>query len=465
MLNTGISLQRLATKAGVGFTPKKLFSNGEAGVWYDPSDVEASLTWRRNLLEYTESFDNNYWAKQNLNINSNQTVAPDGTTTADKIAEIATNTTYHFVLRGTTLSAGIYTLSAHFKASERNYAALTIRANGSADRIAVLFDLVNGTVSDTETFGSPSNTSYSITSVGNGWYKCSVTVSHTSGSLTSCFSPHNDGNGDGIINLDYAGTAGHGVFVWGAQLEEGSTATEYQPIRSTFDNAFKQAFPKHTLYQNEYGKTPVTGLGQSVGLMLDKSQGVAFGDEEVTNGGFGSASNWAINSADAASNISNGVAYVESAGSNAYITQQLTGVTAGKTYVLKFNYINAQGTGLAYVRYAGTSLAPTGSHEVGELSYIFTAGSGSPELRFMTFANDGVSFTIDNVSVKEVKGSHATQSDSTKRPVFARHPERGRVNLLKYTEEFDNGFYDKGSNTVVTANYGVAPNGTQTADR
>ena len=61
MLNSGVSLQRLATKAGVGFTPKKLFSNGEAGVWYDPSDVEASLTWRRNLLEYTESFDNSYY--------------------------------------------------------------------------------------------------------------------------------------------------------------------------------------------------------------------------------------------------------------------------------------------------------------------------------------------------------------------------------------------------------------------
>jgi hypothetical protein len=468
MLNSGVSLQRLATKAGVGFTPKKLFSNGEAGVWYDPSDVEASLTWRRNLLEYTESFDNNYWAKQNLNINSNQTVAPDGTTTADKIAEIATNTTYHFVLRGTTLSAGIYTLSAHFKASERNYAALTIRANGSADRIAVLFDLVNGTVSDTETFGSPSNTSYSITSVGNGWYKCSVTVSHTSGSLTSCFSPHNDGNGDGIINLDYAGTAGHGVFVWGAQLEEGSTATEYQPIRTTFDNAFKQAFPKHTLYQDHNGGTPVTGLGQAVGLMLDKSEGVAL-TEKFVDTEFDVPSEWVLESQ---LSITNGELDLASSATSGGAGAYTDGATVvGRMYRIEFEVAELSGTSIhaALCNSAGgsnqqaitPSVTTTGKH-----TFTITATGASTTGARLRFAKgSGLTAKVLNFSMKEVSGSHATQSDSTKRPVFARHPERGRVNLFKYTEEFDNGYWSKGPNTVVTANYGVAPNGTQTADR
>jgi hypothetical protein len=454
MLNTGVSLQRLATKAGVGFTPKKLFSNGEAGVWYDPSDVEASLTWRRNLLEYTESFDNSYWSESFVTVDSDFATSPNGSQTAEKVTE-TTGNGQHLVYKSGVTQTGNKVFSVYVKQGSGSRLLRMIDYNATdGGQGETYFNITNGTVAQ----GSGI-----IESTGNGWYRCSIT------STTTVSSQYYISMGKEVSAGNYAyvytGDGSSNFYIWGAQLEEGSTATEYQPIRSTFNNAFKQAFPKHTLYQNEYGKTPVTGFGQAVGLMLDKSQGVAFGDEEVTNGGFDSASNWTIYSADAASNISNGVAYVESAGSNAYMIQQLTGITAGKTYVIKFNYINGQGTGLAYVRYAGTDLAPSGVHEVGEVSYIFTAGSGSQELRFMTYATDGASFTIDDVSVKEVSGSHATQSDSTKRPVYARHPERGRVNLFKYTEELDNSYYDHLNGLTVTPNAGVAPDGSQTADR
>ena len=423
MLNSGVSLQRLATKAGVGFTPKKLFSNGEAGVWYDPSDVEASLTWRRNLLEYTESLDNSYYDHLGgLTVTANAGVAPDGSQTADRLNFTNNN------------------LSRLEKAFP----------NGLANT-SVVYSVWMRTESG----------SVSLDLGHQGTGKTNVTVTTEWQRFTHTFI---DADGSFYPRVQNDEAVAKSVLSWGWQIEYANEATEYQPIRTTFDNAFKQAFPKHTLYQDERGLVPVTGLGQAVGLMLDKSEGVAFGDEEVTNGGFDSASNWTISAADAASNISNGVAYVESAGSNAYMTQQLTGVTAGKTYVIKFNYINAQGTGLAYVRFASTDLAPVGSYGVGRNSYIFTAGSGSQELRFMTYATVGASFTIDDVSVKEVKGSHATQSDSTKRPVFARHPERGRVNLLKYTEEFDNGFWGKSDATVIP-NAIQSPTGESTADK
>jgi len=433
MLNTGISLQRLATKAGVGFTPKKLFSNGEAGVWYDPSDVEASLTWRRNLLEYTEAFDNSAWIKTGTtSVTSNAGVAPNGTQTADRVNNFDD-------AQGDRLKQTITITNSTLRGS--------VWVKGEGSNIGKDITLVIKRQGGTYTGSSSTHT------LTDSWVRLDGNITQLS-----------DNTGASLVFSSPASNSAESFLVWGAQIEQSSTATEYQPIRTTFDNTFKQAFPKHTLYQNEYGKTPVTGFGQAVGLMLDKSQGLQFGDEEVTNGGFDSASNWTIYDADAASDISNGVAYVESAGSNAYIKQQLTGVTAGKTYIIKFNYINAQSTGLAYVKYAGTDLAPSGFHETGEVSYIFTAGSGSQELRFMTYASDGASFTIDDVSVKEVKGSHATQSDSTKRPVFARHPERGRVNLLKYTEEVDNGAWNL-AGTTVTPNATIAPDGTTTADK
>ena len=73
--------------------------------------------------------------------------------------------------------------------------------------------------------------------------------------------------------------------------------------------------------------------------------------------------------------------------------------------------------------------------------------------------------TIDNVSVTEIQGSHATQPTSTKRPIYARHPEGGIRNLLNYTEQLDNGAWIKGSGTTLTPNYAASPIGTQTADR
>ena len=220
----------------------------------------------------------------------------------------------------------------------------------------------------------------------------------------------------------------------------------------------------NTLYQDSSGATPVTAVGEPVGLMLDKSEGLAQGPELVTNGDFATDSDWAIAGAAAASNISNNVAYIESGGANAYLTQQLTGLVAGKSYQISFNLISKVGAGIAYLRVAGLDVAATSLYGlVGEQSYIFIAGSGSQELRFMTYALATSSFTIDNVSVTEIQGSHATQATSTKRPIYARHPEGGIRNLLNYTEQFDNGYWYK-QNATITSNSILAPDGSTTAE-
>jgi hypothetical protein len=66
----------------------------------------------------------------------------------------------------------------------------------------------------------------------------------------------------------------------------------------------------------------------------------------------------------------------------------------------------------------------------------------------------------DNISLKEIAGNHASQSTSASRPVLS-----ARVNLLTYTEQFDNvtSWARIGSNPI-TANQTTAPNGTNTAD-
>ena len=125
MLNLGMNLQRLAAKQ-VEFTPASLFNNGEAGVWYDPSAASGSLDWRRNLLEYTESFDNSAWTIENTSISSNQTAAPDGTNSAGEVEEANTTGTVHFVTRSLVSNTGVISFSAYWKANDRSFTGLTL---------------------------------------------------------------------------------------------------------------------------------------------------------------------------------------------------------------------------------------------------------------------------------------------------------------------------------------------------
>jgi hypothetical protein len=67
--------------------------------------------------------------------------------------------------------------------------------------------------------------------------------------------------------------------------------------------------------------------------------------------------------------------------------------------------------------------------------------------------------TIDNVSVKELSGNHASQPTAASRPVL-----RARHNLLTYSEQFDATAWTKG-NCTITSTTELDPLGGTTADR
>jgi hypothetical protein len=425
---------------GLGFTPKKLFSNGEAGVWYDPSDVEASLTWRRNLLEYTESFDNSYYTGyfQKPNFTTGQADPLGGYNAMKWNASTTTGSSdgakggfYRDDSGGVIKPNTDYTVSVWLKATAP---------------IVVSIGLMDG--------------SSQIVNVTTSWQRFSVTQQKSTNPIHQ---PRL------IQIIDYT-NADVDIYIFGAQTEEGSTATEYQPIRTTFDNAFKQAFPKHTLYQDTNGIAPVTGLGQAVGIMLDKSEGLQFGDEKVVNGTFDNNINgWTVPSGSASTiTHSDGALSAVRNNEDVAVATLSSSVVAGKTYRLEFDVVSKNpASGWVYF-VIGTNFTEQNSvygKSLGKKIYTFVANNNTSDIYLRAGGVSPLSFVVDNISLKEVKGSHATQSDSTKRPVFARHPERGRVNLLKYTEEFDNGYWTKLVSATVTANAGVAPNGTQTADR
>jgi hypothetical protein len=176
-----------------------------------------------------------------------------------------------------------------------------------------------------------------------------------------------------------------------------------------------------TLYQDSAGTTPVTAVGQPVGLMLDKSQGLVRGVEEVTNGGFDADSGW---SKGPGWTIANGMANANNASGAFSGFKQDSVVEVGKTYQLKLNVVSTNGKDLNL--WAASNQLIGKVTTAGEKSFIFTSAyTGNLHIE----AQDLLVASIDNVSVHELPGYHATQPTAASRPVLS-----ARVNLLTATE-------------------------------
>jgi len=176
-----------------------------------------------NLFGYSQAFDDAVWTKSNSSITANSTTAPDGTTTADTLVEnTANNTHYVYASANANLFATIvtgvtYTASIFAKPAGRN--RIRFAGDGSSAFLGneVIFDVANGTVGSI-----PAGvTSASIVSAGNGWYRC-IVVAVATGTVARP-----------IVFLDngttnsYTGDGTSGVFLWGVQLEFGSTVNSY----------------------------------------------------------------------------------------------------------------------------------------------------------------------------------------------------------------------------------------------
>jgi hypothetical protein len=206
-----------------------------------------------------------------------------------------------------------------------------------------------------------------------------------------------------------------------------------------------------TLFQDSAGATPVTAVEQPVGLMLDKSKGLVLGSELVTNGDFSAGSTgWTL---QGTVTISGGAAVINSSSSTDRLISSTNVLPAGKWCKVTFDVSVISGI-VQFIDTAGANLT-TFSTSGAKTLYAYSAAGAA-----IQFFRSGTSFngTIDNISVKELPGNHATQATASAKPVLS-----ARVNLLTRTEEFDNAAWTK-SNVTVTANATTAPNGTTTAD-
>jgi hypothetical protein len=374
-----------------------------------------------------------------------------------------------FQLNVPNLTTQTWTLSAYLKPSGYNNARLMVSDGTESDQARAIFNLTDGTIINEANNGTTlSLVSSSATAVGSGWYRCSITVSASSAEpfiSAWVFSADNSGT-------SFTGDGTSGTLVWGAQLELGSVATTYQPITDVNAEALA-LFPNATLYQDSAGTTLVTTPGQPVGLMLDKSRGLALGPELVVNGDFsdGTTTGWTAGTAVSTAAVVDGEMQVTAVTNNG---RQVTAIATevGKTYKVTGigRFISGAGVTTGAALYhttntgATTTAGPVNSATTNApLGLVFTATATTSYIAAITLGSTGAIAAFDNISVKELPGNHAVQATGANRPNYGIEPQGGRRNLLTFTEQFDNAVWTN-SNVSVTANVAASPDGTSNAD-
>jgi hypothetical protein len=186
---------------------------------------------RRNLLTCSEKFDDAAWTKLFSSVTANNEAAPDGTTTADLMVEDST-TNGRYLQQSFTTTVQSYTFSCYFKQPTLNARRYVLLYHNESVK-GWVFDIQNGVVGAGGTSGVTAPAAYTITSVGNGWYRCAITITGTAASNQfRAYIVTHDGTG-GLAS--YAGNGSGSMLVWGAQVETGSTATAYQRVGLTSD--------------------------------------------------------------------------------------------------------------------------------------------------------------------------------------------------------------------------------------
>jgi hypothetical protein len=169
-----------------------------------------------NFFTRSEIFTDGAWFKQNSTISANVTTAPNGTLTADKLIADATLNQHRIFQTGPSIADGAHVISCYAKAAE--YSFLSFGNAGGINGGAIIFNVSNGTTSGSFLGATPT-----IESVGDGWYRCSLAFSSVTPSFSWFIIARNANNTN-----NYTGDGVSGIFIWGAQLVQGTSALDYQ---------------------------------------------------------------------------------------------------------------------------------------------------------------------------------------------------------------------------------------------
>jgi len=173
---------------------------------------------RENLLTYSNDFSDTDWAKTGISLVSGGQVGYDGSNDAYLITSNA-STTNHYLRQSASTQSGVQTYSVYAKGNGYDVQLRATGVGGTTNWVS--FNLVSGSVG---TSGAGIIES-KMTSLGNGWYRCSAAFNDSGSPFIGIYMVEDaDTAGSGP---SYTGDGVSGVFLQDAQVEKGLVATDY----------------------------------------------------------------------------------------------------------------------------------------------------------------------------------------------------------------------------------------------
>lgn len=194
------------------------FARASTATYYDGRTVAKA---EQNLLP--SAGDLSSWGGGSLTITGAATTAPDGSNTGARIT-VPANSSGSFGLAHSTLvlSAGTYTFSVYVKA-DSGVTWVFLRFDQGNDRVAS-FNLSTGTVGTVHA----DYASAAMTSVGNGWFRCSVTRNSAGNWSNSFYFYFGPASADATSGWSSSPT-NSSFFAWGAQLDQRASPGLFVP--------------------------------------------------------------------------------------------------------------------------------------------------------------------------------------------------------------------------------------------
>ena len=274
--------------------------------------IAASQPW--NLLLQSAAVRSASWTTGGLTTAGPSITAPDGT--ANGVEIVGSNGTITggaFVYQGVVASEAVaYTASIFLKA-KGTALNTTIRMQSrtgvaAISNLSVTFNNTTGAVGTVES-GTWTSTSATSTPVGNDWYR--VTLTGTTQATTTLVRL--------LVFFDNTSNGTDGVYAWGAQINEGATALdynptttqanylprfEYNPVSGAFRGLLIEGGATNLLQQSAAVRTSPWSIANltTAGTSITAPDGTANGVELVWTNGTASTSAYTFQQVTAAAN-------------------------------------------------------------------------------------------------------------------------------------------------------------------
>lgn len=407
-----------------------------------------------NLLTYSENFDDAVWIKTTSTVTANTVIAPDGTITADTLTANGVDSALGEQNISTTAGQS-YVFSVYLKAD--------------APTILSIF-IVDG--------GGGSGNTQQVVSVTTSWQRFTVTRTLSAGTtVVSC-----------QIGGANSFSTGESVYLWGAQLNEGSLQPYYTTsvknllnYSQNFDNAtgWVSAAPYSVTPNTITGPDGVTNADAIILASGSTSFNTNVTRQIVTKAASAirythscyikaKGATTSVRIVDFGSTTANSALVIVSLIDGSIISApSVTGTFTGASVIVESLQNGWFRVALTYTSDTATTLT------IRHFPY-----NGSTQL-----VGDGVSGLYlwgaqlsDSASLDPYSYNFGAAPTSTAYygPRFDYDPvtlapkglliEEQQTNLLTYSSEFDNAAWFKGAGVTVTINQVAAPDGTVTAD-